>query len=81
MRTTRLTIQNFIKDRIQEGSLVVTASNKKSRKTLALGEQLKSELEEYFRWITENDELLDASDRDSTVQKSALTVTADARSA
>lgn len=53
MRTTRLTIQNFIKDRIEEGSLVVANSNKKSRKTLQLSSKLRSELEDYFQWIAE----------------------------
>ena len=51
MRTTRLTIQNFIKHRIQEGSLIVIESNKKSRKTLALSPGLKQELEQYFSWL------------------------------
>ena len=52
MKTTRLTIQNFVKDRINEGSLIVTSSNKKSRKTLLLSQKLRDELEEYFQWTT-----------------------------
>jgi hypothetical protein len=62
LRTTRLTIQNFIKDRLQEGSLIVTESNKKSRKTLALSEALKIELKDYFSWLSEKDLLPDAID-------------------
>lgn len=53
MKTTRLTIQNFVKDRIHEGSLIVTSSNKRSRKTLILSPKLREELEAYFEWITE----------------------------
>jgi hypothetical protein len=52
MKTTRLTIQNFVKDRINEGSLIVTSSNKKSRKTLLLSQKLRDELEAYFQWTT-----------------------------
>lgn len=55
MRTTRLTIQNFIKDRINERSLIVTTSNKKSRKTLLLSQKLRDELEAYFVWMTSID--------------------------
>ena len=47
MRSTRLTIQNFIKDRIQEGDLLIAPSLKKSKKTLTLAPELKSELEAY----------------------------------
>ena len=50
-RRTNLTMQNFIRDRIAEGSLVVVESAKKSRKTLKLSDQLREELEEHLNWI------------------------------
>lgn len=48
LQTTRLTIQNFIKDRISEGSLVIVKGNKRSRKTLNLSPDLREELDKYF---------------------------------
>jgi len=50
-RRTNLTMQNFIRDRIAEGCLVVVNSSKKSRKTLKLSDQLREELEEHLNWI------------------------------
>ena len=50
-RRTNLTMQNFLRDRIAEGSLVVVESVKKSRKTLTLSDQLREELEEHLNWI------------------------------
>ena len=50
-RRTTLTMQNFIRDRIAEGSLVVVNSSKKSRKTLKLSDTLRQELEEHLNWI------------------------------
>lgn len=48
LQATRLTIQSFIKDRISEGSLIVIAGNKRSRKTLKLSQELRKELDEYL---------------------------------
>lgn len=71
MRTTRLTIQNFIKDRFQEGSLLVTESNKKSRKTLTLSDKLRKELEDYFEWLAEMDMEADLPDPENVPAASA----------
>lgn len=50
MRTTRLTLQNFIKDRVNDGSLIVVKSAKKSRKTLSLSALLADELNIFIEW-------------------------------
>lgn len=50
-RRTNLTMQNFIRDRIAEGCLVVANSVKKSRKTLTLSKELREELENHLSWI------------------------------
>ena len=71
LRTTRLTIQNFIKDRLQEGSLIVTESNKKSRKTLALSDKLRNELEDYFAWIVDRDVRPDLSSEEAGLTNSS----------
>ena len=47
-RVTRLTIYNFIKDRISDGDFVVIPSVKRSKKSLALSDELKQELECYM---------------------------------
>jgi hypothetical protein len=71
LRTARLTIQNFIKDRLQEGSLIVTKSNKKSRKTLALSDELRNELEDYFAWIVDKDVTPDLSSEEAGLTNSS----------
>jgi len=43
-RLTRLTVSNFLKDRINDGDLIVVPSVKKSKKALALSEELEAEL-------------------------------------
>lgn len=48
LQTTRLTIQNFIKDRVAEESLIVVEGKKRSRKTLKLSPDLRKELDEYL---------------------------------
>lgn len=45
-RLTRLTISNFIKDRISDGDLLVAPSVKKSKKALALSDELEAELKQ-----------------------------------
>lgn len=53
-RRTNLTMQNFIRDRIAEGCLIVVNSTKKSRKTLKLSDELREELEAHLNWIGSN---------------------------
>lgn len=48
LRATRLTIQNFIKDRIEDGDFEVAPSIKRSKKTLVLSDELRVELEKYL---------------------------------
>ena len=50
IRNTRLTLQNFIKDRVSDGSLIVVKSAKKSRKTLFLSALLTDELKNFIEW-------------------------------
>ena len=45
-RLTRLTVSNFIKDRISDGDLLVVPSVKKSKKALALSDELEAELKQ-----------------------------------
>ncbi len=54
LRRTRLTVQNFIKDRIEDGAFLVVPSTKKSRKTLVLNNALKTEFEAFLSWMTSN---------------------------
>ena len=49
LKCTRLTMRNFVRDRIAEGALVVVNADKKSRKSLAISEELGRELEESFK--------------------------------
>ncbi|WP_146200054.1 hypothetical protein [Roseicyclus mahoneyensis] len=51
LKCTRLTMRNFIRDRIAEGTFLVTKGDKKSRKSLALSDELQRELEECFGMI------------------------------
>lgn len=54
LRRTRLTVQNFIKDRIDDKAFSVVPSTKKSRKTLVLNKALQGELEEFLEWLSAN---------------------------
>lgn len=45
-RLTRLTISNFIKDRISDGDLLIRPAVKKSKKALALSHELEAELKQ-----------------------------------
>ena len=54
LRRTRLTVQNFIKDRIEDGAFSTVPSNKKSRKTLVLNNALKAEFEAFLGWMNSN---------------------------
>lgn len=54
LRRTRLTVQNFIKDRIEDGAFSVVPSTKKSRKTLILNKALQGEFEEFIEWVSSN---------------------------
>ncbi len=45
---SQMTIYNFIKDRIEDGSFVLLPSLKKSRKALGLSEELELALKEYL---------------------------------
>lgn len=54
LRRTRLTVQNFIKDRIEDGAFSIVPSSKKSRKTLVLSKALQAEFEEFADWVSSN---------------------------
>lgn len=51
---TRLTLHNFIKEKIKENLLEVVPSDKKSRKTLSLSPALATELQQVLAQIWEN---------------------------
>jgi len=53
-RKTHLTMSQFVKDRIADGHLIVSPSAKKSRKTLTLSEELRTELEDHLIWISKS---------------------------
>ena len=53
-RKTRLTMAQFVKDRIADGHLIVCPSAKKSRKTLTLSDELRKELEDHLTWIAQS---------------------------
>jgi hypothetical protein len=48
LKVTRITMRNFIKDRIGEASIFAVTGDKKSRKSLVLSEELRRNLEAYF---------------------------------
>ena len=48
LKFTRITMRNFIKDRIAEGSFFAMQGEKKSRKSLMLSDELRASLEAYF---------------------------------
>lgn len=54
LRRTRLTVQTFIKDRIEDGAFSIVPSSKKSRKTLVLSKALQAEFEEFATWVRSN---------------------------
>lgn len=53
LKCTRLTMRNFIRDRIAEGTFIVVEGDKKSRKCLELSADLRSELEDCFETLKE----------------------------
>lgn len=46
--SSRLTLSNFIRDRINDGSFLIIPSKKKSRKTLVPSHKLQAELDSYL---------------------------------
>jgi hypothetical protein len=59
LKCTRLTMRNFIRDRIAEGSFLVVDGEKKSKKSLALSAELQTELEECFSVMTRSSIFMD----------------------
>lgn len=53
-RKTRLTMAQFVKDRIADGHLIISPSAKKSRKTLTLSDDRRKELEDHLFWISQS---------------------------
>jgi hypothetical protein len=53
LKFTRITMRNFIKDRIAEASLIAVVGDKKSRKSLILSDELRSNLNAYFKLLAE----------------------------
>lgn len=53
LKFTRITMRNFIKDRIAEASLIAVVGDKKSRKSLVLSDELRSNLDAYFNMLSE----------------------------
>lgn len=51
LKFTRLTMRNFIKDRIGEGTFSAVHGEKKSRKSLILSDALRADLEAYFAML------------------------------
>jgi hypothetical protein len=53
---SQMTMYNFIKDRIEDGSFVLLPSSKKSRKALDLSPELEAALNKYLseRYVTSN---------------------------
>ena len=59
---SQMTIYNFIKDRIEDGSFVLMPSQKKSRKALGLSPELEASLNTYLLERYGTSELTDATD-------------------
>jgi hypothetical protein len=53
LKFTRITMRNFIKDRIAEASLIAVVGDKKSRKSLILSNELRANLNGYFSMLHE----------------------------
>lgn len=51
LKLTRVTMRNFIKDRVAEKSFLTVTGDKKSRKSLILSDELRSDLENYFKLL------------------------------
>jgi hypothetical protein len=59
---SQMTIYNFIKDRIEDGSFVLLPSQKKSRKALGLSPELEASLNTYLLERYGTSELTEAAD-------------------
>jgi hypothetical protein len=49
MQVNRVTVRNFIKDRVAEGSILSRQGEKKSRRMLTLSDKVTEELKDYFQ--------------------------------
>ena len=48
LKCTRLTMRKFVRDRVADGAFLIVDADKKSRKALALSEELQREFEDCF---------------------------------
>lgn len=49
MQVNRVTVRNFIKDRVAEGTIMSRQGEKKSRRMLSLSDKVIEELKDYFQ--------------------------------
>ncbi|WP_445810450.1 hypothetical protein [Yoonia sp.] len=49
MQVNRVTVRNFIKDRVAEGTIISRQGEKKSRRMLTLSDKVTEELKDYFQ--------------------------------